>query len=70
MLIQESENFEELYRNLDTIGGVQASNGKVYTPAQIKEFVNLVYQGRTSITAITNNYGLRDKVAELLDQYK
>lgn len=71
VLIAEAQTFDELYAALRTIGTIHGSN-KMYDADYLINTIEGLRQGALlhSITGITHTYGLRDKVAELLDREK
>jgi hypothetical protein len=64
-IINEAENFEDLYNNLDYIWKIK-SNKCTYYSSDLKKKINLIITGSKSISHITRTYGLRKKVSDLL----
>lgn len=62
-------SFDELYRTLDELGGLQGSQS-FYSADKLKSLIDGVRSGREVLGRITNTASLRPKVQELLEAEK
>ena len=68
LLILESNDFNQLYSNLDKITEITGSDETIYTSQQLKNYIEDVRNGRMGVNSITRSLGLRNKVSELLNK--
>lgn len=67
--ISEARSFAELYQSLDDLEGLEIGQDKL-SPKELKFFIGLVNTGRADVNSISEAYGLKDKVVELLGSRK
>lgn len=65
-IIAMPTSFSELESALDEIGPIHGSQA-IYSPDELISIINSVRSGKLNITNVTSTYGLRDKVAALLE---
>lgn len=63
--IDSAQNLGDLYRALDSRGGLQGS-AEFYSSEDLKSVIELVQKGTWPIESVTRTDGLRQKVADLL----
>jgi hypothetical protein len=66
--INESQNFEELFKALEQIEGLKGT--EEWTSLELRRIINKVRDGEAEISEITRKSGLREKVIELLKKEK
>jgi hypothetical protein len=64
--IRRSYNFDQLYSAIDEVGSIQGSQ-ELFQPADLKEKIARVREGKLDITYITRTFGLRETVSRLLE---
>lgn len=63
--IETARNLEDLYRFLDSQGGLQGSD-HYFSSSELKKVIEAVQKNNMSIRLVTRTGGLRQKVAEIL----
>lgn len=67
--ITQAQNFEELFKVLETSGDIQGSEMS-YEPAELKRLIGEVRSGKIKLDSISRTGGLRQKVGELIAMEK
>jgi hypothetical protein len=65
--IRSSHTFEQLYSALDKVGSIKGSS-ELFQPEDLKSKIERVRAGTLDLNFITRTFGLRETVAELLEQ--
>ena len=68
-LVEKSKNLKDLYQGLRTIGDVKGSQGN-YSTGEMIGIIEMAKEGKVPINTVTKNYGLREKVFDILTDFK
>lgn len=66
--INQASNFPELYQVISEIGQIPGKEAGVSAAGDWQEIIEAIRRGEKNIEIVTNRYGLRSKVAELLSE--